>query len=51
MTRAPEAVLRLFRVGHNRAAPIEAKNAIFPGYAAPVVRKAPDGERELVNLN
>jgi len=39
MTRAPEAVLRLFRVGHNRAAPIEGKNA------------TPDGERELVNLN
>jgi putative SOS response-associated peptidase YedK len=51
MTRAPEAVLRLFRVGHNRAAPIEGKNAIFPGHVAPVVRKAPDGERELVNLN
>ena len=51
MTRAPEAVLRLFRVGHNRAAPIEGKSAIFPGYVAPVVRKADDGERELVNLN
>jgi putative SOS response-associated peptidase YedK len=51
MTRAPEAVLRLFRVGHNRAAPIEGRNAIFPGYVAPVVRMADDGERELVNLN
>jgi putative SOS response-associated peptidase YedK len=51
MTRAPEAVLRLFRVSHNRAAPIEGKPAIFPGYVAPVVRKAPDGERELVNLH
>ena len=25
--------------------------SIFPGYVAPVVRKADDGERELVNLN
>ena len=47
MTRAPEAVLRLFRVGHNRAAPIEGKSAIFPGCVAPVVRKAAAGEREL----
>jgi hypothetical protein len=44
-------VLRLFRIGHNRAAPIEGRNAIFPGYVAQVVRKADDGERELVNLN
>ena len=27
------------------------KAAIFPGYVAPIVRKAADGERELVNLN
>jgi putative SOS response-associated peptidase YedK len=44
-------VLRLFRVGHNRAAPIEGKSAIFPGDFASVVRKTDDGERELVNLN
>ena len=51
MTRAREAMLRLFRVGHNRAAAVEPKPAIFPGYVAPVVRNAEDGERELVNLN
>jgi putative SOS response-associated peptidase YedK len=51
MTRAPDAVMRLFRVSHNRAATIEGKAAIFPGYVAPVVRRAEDGERELVNLN
>ncbi len=51
MTRSREAMLRLFRVGDNRAAAIEPKPAIFPGYIAPVVRKATDGERELVNLN
>ena len=51
MTRAREAMLRLFRVSDNRAAVISPKPAIFPGYVAPVVRKADDGERELVNLN
>jgi putative SOS response-associated peptidase YedK len=51
MTRSREAMLRLFRVGDNRAAAIEPKPAIFPGYIAPVVRKPTDGERELVNLN
>ena len=47
MTKAPEAVLRLFRVGHNRAQPFTAKDAIFPGHSAPVIRLGPDGEREL----
>ena len=51
MTRSREVMLRLFRVGDNRAAAIEPKTAIFPGYVAPIVRKAEDGERELVNLN
>jgi putative SOS response-associated peptidase YedK len=47
MTSAREAVLRLFRVGHNRAAAFEPLPAIFPGHGAPVIRKAQDGEREL----
>jgi len=47
MTAAREAVLRLFRIGHNRAAAFEAKDAIFPGHTAPVVRTAADGELEL----
>lgn len=51
MTRAPEAVLRLFRVGHNRAARFEPKNAIFPGHAAPIVRRAANGEEELVAMS
>jgi putative SOS response-associated peptidase YedK len=51
MTRNREAILRLFRVSHNRAAAYETRDAIFPGYQAPVVRKAADGERELVALN
>ena len=40
MTRPREAMLRLFHVGDNRAALVEPKTAIFPGYVAPVVRKA-----------
>ena len=44
-------MLRLFHVSDNRAAAIEPKLSIFPGYVAPVVLKAEDGERELVNLN
>jgi putative SOS response-associated peptidase YedK len=51
ITRVPEAVLRLFRVSHNRAASIAPLPAIFPGHVAPVVRKAADGERELVAMN
>lgn len=51
MTKAREAVLRLFRVGHNRANAFEPTRAIFPGHAAPIVRRAEDGERELVTLS
>lgn len=50
-TRAREAVLRLFRIGQNRAAAFEPQDAIFPGYQAPIVRIAPDGERELVLMH
>lgn len=51
MTTNQQAVLRLFRVIGNRAAHVEQKDAIFPGHQAPVVRRTPDGERELVNLS
>ncbi len=51
MTRANEAVLRLFRVSHNRAVAFEPKDAIFPGHPAPVVRRATDGERELAVMS
>lgn len=50
-TRNVEAIRRLFRVSHNRAVAIEPQASIFPGYTAPVVRKAADGERELVNMS
>lgn len=51
MTRVPEAVRRMFGVAHNRAASFDPVPAIFPGYVAPIVRKASDGERELVTMN
>lgn len=51
MTRAPEAVRRLFRVSSNRAAAFKPMDAIFPGYEAPVVRTAEDGERELLLMH
>ena len=51
MTRNREAILRLFRISDNRAAAFEAQDGIFPGYKAPIVRKASDGERELAVLN
>lgn len=51
MTRVPEAVRRLFRVSSNRAAAFQPMDAIFPGYEAPVVRNAEDGERELMLMH
>lgn len=51
MTRAHEAVRRLFRVSGNRAEAFDPLTAIFPGRMAPVVRLADDGERELVVLS
>ena len=51
MTRSRAEVARLFRVSDNRAAAFEPKDAIFPGHAAPVVRMAGDGERELVAMS
>lgn len=51
MTRNREAILRLFRVSENRAAAFEPRDAIFPGHAAPVIRRAADGERELVQMS
>ena len=50
MTRAREAVLRLFKVSDNRAEQFDSLPAIFPGYKAPVVRKADDGARVLTTL-
>ncbi|GBF27539.1 hypothetical protein MnTg02_02593 [bacterium MnTg02] len=46
-----DAVIKYFRVSHNRAVAIKPKPAIFPANDAPVVRRAEDGERELVELS
>ncbi len=51
MTRSREAILRLFRIADNRAGEIKPQPSIFPAYTAPVVRKAVDGERELVPMS
>ena len=44
-------MLRLFRISPNRAAAFEPQDSIFPGYQAPVIRSATDGERELVGMH
>lgn len=51
VTTTKEAITRLFRVPHNRAELFDPLPAIFPGWKAPVVRHAEDGERELVKLS
>jgi len=51
MTRSREAILRLFRVADNRPGEVTPQPSIFPAYTAPVVRKATDGERELVPMS
>ena len=50
-TRNVEAIRRLFRVQHNRAPVVVPQPAIFPGWTAPVIRKADDGERELLPMS
>jgi putative SOS response-associated peptidase YedK len=51
LTTSKDAIARLFRVPHNRAAAYVPLPAIFPGHTAPVVRFAADGERELVLMS
>jgi putative SOS response-associated peptidase YedK len=51
MTRNREAIIRLFRVSHNRAAAFKPQSAIFPGNTAPIIRMTQDGERELVTMS
>jgi putative SOS response-associated peptidase YedK len=51
MTRNRDAIIRLFRVPHNRAVAVEPLPSIFPGYQAPIVRNTDDGERELVMMS
>ena len=47
LTRNADAIRRLFRVPHNRSVDFKPLPAIFPGHAAPVIRPAGDGDREM----
>jgi hypothetical protein len=50
--RKPREELRgLFNISHNRAVDVEPQAGILPGYMAPVVRRAEDGDLELVKLS
>ena len=51
LTHSRSEVAKWFSVADNRANAFEPRDAIFPGYLAPVVRYAADGERELVLMN
>ena len=51
LTKSREAVAKLFRISHNRAAAFEPLPAIFPARTAPVIRRTADGERELVLMS
>ena len=51
LTPKRDAVAQFFRVSHNRSVAFEPLNAIFPKHVAPVVRRAADGEREIINMS
>lgn len=51
LTPKRDDIGRFFRVSHNRSVAFEPVNAIFPRHVAPVVRHAPDGEREIVLMS
>jgi putative SOS response-associated peptidase YedK len=51
LNKKRDEVARHFRVSGNRATMFEPLDAIFPGHAAPVIRRAEDGERELVTMS
>ena len=51
LTKSTTAIANLFRVPHNRAQQVDPLPAIFPGWSAPVVRRAADGERELLAMS
>lgn len=51
MTRSRDEVRNWFDVSDNRAEDFEPSAGIFPGYEAPIIRIADDGERELSVLH
>ena len=48
MTRSQEAIRRLFAVSRDLTGNLPSLPGIFPDMLAPIVRRAPDGERELL---
>jgi hypothetical protein len=51
LNKKRDMVARFFRVSHNRAFSFEPSSGFFQRHVAPVVRSAPDGERELVTMS
>ena len=51
MTSNHEAIIKLFKVSHNRASIIEPQSVILPGGNAPMVRRSQGGEREVLSLS
>jgi len=51
LNKRRDMVARFFRVSHNRAVMFAPMSAVFPKHTAPVVRRTPDGERELVAMS
>src|SRR5262245_19655864 len=50
ITRSQQAMRRLFRVNRDLTGNLPSLSAVFPDTLAPVVRTAPDGERELTTM-
>ncbi len=51
LNKNKNTVATMFRVPHNRTVHIDPLPGIFPNYAAPVVRHAADGEREMAIMS
>ena len=51
LNKKRDAIARFFRVSHNRTVAFEPVRAIFPRHLAPVIRRAADGEREIVAMS
>jgi putative SOS response-associated peptidase YedK len=50
LTRSPEEIRRLFGVTRDRTGNLPSLPSIFPDQLAPVIRTAPDGEREMIMM-
>jgi putative SOS response-associated peptidase YedK len=47
VTKVPRAIRKFARATRDRTGSLPPQRGRFPDYAAPIVRNAPDGEREL----